>query len=133
MSSSASLPSISPTKPTFSCIRCSERKVKCDKQNPCNACIRHNVQCIFRPPKPSRRKRNFVKDQLVDERLKRYEALLREKGIDPNQVIGSSEAEHHRTSSRSEAPNPVWRTPPQAKIFKPQLLHGQRGTKLMDK
>jgi len=69
----------------------------------------------------------------VDERLKLYEALLREKGIDPSQVIGTSEAEHHRATSRSEAPRSVLRLPPQAKIFKPQLLHGQRGTELVDK
>lgn len=133
MNAPASSPSISPTKSTFACIRCSERKVRCDKQNPCNACVRHNVQCIFRPPKPSRRKREFVKDKLVDERLKRYEAILQEKGIDPNQVTGTLEVVHHRTSSRSEAPETAWTLPPQATIFKPQLLHGQRGTELVDK
>ncbi|KAL8704293.1 MAG: hypothetical protein Q9201_002547 [Fulgogasparrea decipioides] len=85
-------------------------------------------------------KRDLVKDKLVDERLKRYEALLQTKGIDPNQATGTSEAGQHRKSSRSEVPETVWQLPtpasvvsgPQATIFKPQLLHGQRGTKLVD-
>ncbi|KAL9066410.1 MAG: hypothetical protein Q9157_007144 [Trypethelium eluteriae] len=139
MDSAASLRSQSPTKPTFACVRCSERKVKCDKQNPCSSCVRHNVQCIFRPPKPSRRKQRFLKDVLVDEQLKRYEALLREKGIDPNQVKGTSEPKLYPKSS-SKVPETVWQLPtpvstvsgPQTTIFKPQVLHGQGGTKLVD-
>ncbi|KAL8738249.1 MAG: hypothetical protein Q9181_000929 [Wetmoreana brouardii] len=57
---------------------------------------------IFRSPKLSRRKLNLVKDKLVDERLKRYQALLQEKGIDPNQITRTSEAGHHRKNNRSE-------------------------------
>ncbi|KAL9086391.1 MAG: hypothetical protein Q9165_007177 [Trypethelium subeluteriae] len=140
MNSAESLRSQSPTKPTFACVRCSERKVKCDKQVPCGSCVRHSVQCVFRPPKPSRRKQRFLKDVLVDERLKRYEALLREKGIDPNQVTRTSEPKLYPKSSRSEVPETVWQLPapvstvsgPQTTIFKPQLLHGQRGTELVD-
>ena len=82
-----------------------------------------------------------MKDELVDERLRRYEALLREKGIDPNEATGTSEAEYHPTSNRSEVPGIVWQLPtrtstvlkPQATSFEPQLLHGQEGTKLVDK
>jgi hypothetical protein len=76
-----------------------------------------------------------VKDEMVDERLKRYEALLREKGIDPNEVPGTSPPEHHRrsTSSRSNAPETAWQLPPHATIFKPQLRHVQQGTELVDK
>jgi hypothetical protein len=74
-----------------------------------------------------------VTDELVEERLKRYEALLQEKGIDPNEVASTSEAEHHSKSSCSEVPETAWRLPPQATIFKPQLRHGQRGTELVDK
>jgi len=77
----------------------------------------------------------------MDKRLKHYEALLREKGIDPCQVTGASEAELHSKRCRSEVPETVRRllipasavSEPQATIFKPQLLHGQRGTKLVDK
>jgi hypothetical protein len=74
-----------------------------------------------------------VTDELVDERLKRYEALLKENNIDPNQVTSASEAEHNRKSSRSGVHETVWRLPPEATIFKPQLRHGQSGTELVDK
>lgn len=81
-----------------------------------------------------------MKDALAEQRLKRLEALLQEKGIDPNQVTGSSEAEHHHESSRSEGSETIWQLPtqastisgPQAIIFQPQLRHGQKGTELVD-
>jgi Fungal Zn(2)-Cys(6) binuclear cluster domain len=122
-------------KASFACVRCSERKVKCNRQIPCESCIRHNVECIFRQPKPSRRRRELAKDKTVDERLKRYEALLREKGIDPNQVTGTSEPEHHlrNTGSRAEGPEKAWILPLQSTIFKPRLLQGQGSTELVDK
>lgn len=72
-------------------------------------------------------------DELADERLQRYEALLQEKGIDPDQVTSTPEAEHHLKSSRSEVLEAVWKLPAQATIFKPQLRHGQRGTEVVDK
>jgi hypothetical protein len=67
--------------------------------------------------------------------MKRYEALLREKGVDPNEVTGASEVEHHdrSASNPSEAPEEVWKLPSQATIFKPRLLQGQSGTELVDK
>ena len=131
---------VSPIKPTFACVRCSERKVKCNKQNPCTACVRHNVQCTFRTPKPPQRKRKIPRNELLDERLKCYEVLLQEKGIDRNQSIDASQAEQHGKSSRSAVPQQIWQLPtaatdpePQETLFKPLLLHGQKGTKFVDK
>jgi hypothetical protein len=134
MNSSIPSPNIPPTKHTHACVRCSDRKVRCDKQTPCNSCVRHNVPCIFHPRRPPRRKRGSGRDELVDERLKRYEALLREKGIDANEVPGISGAEN-RGMSTNGCPDPlntVWKQP-QATVFKPQLLVGQKGTELVDK
>lgn len=70
---------------------------------------------------------------MVDERLKRYEALLREKCIDPNEVPGISEAENRGMTANgcSDPLKPVWKQP-QATVFKPQLLVGQNGTELVD-
>ncbi|KAM3066085.1 hypothetical protein ACMFMG_010574 [Clarireedia jacksonii] len=141
MENSTSSSKVSVTKPTFACIRCFERKVKCDKQNPCNSCVRHNVQCVPRESRPPRRMRKTVQDNLVDERLKRYEALLREKGIDPNQTPGKSDAgrihnpetyeqaSHEQVSQSSATLNPK---EPQKTVFMPVLLQGQKGTKLVD-
>lgn len=41
-----------------SCVRCFERKVKCDKISPCSHCLRQDVDCRYGTPKPSKRKRN---------------------------------------------------------------------------
>jgi hypothetical protein len=57
--------------------------------------------------------------RIVDERLKRYEALLQEKGIDPNQVAGTSEARSSEVPVSVRVPENVWTLPPQATIFKP--------------
>lgn len=38
-----------------SCIRCHERKVRCNKDTPCIACVRSDVQCRY--PGPERAKR----------------------------------------------------------------------------
>lgn len=73
-----------------------------------------------------------MKDELVDERLKRYEALLREKGIDPNQLTCTSEVEHHRRVHQSVVPETVIKVQQQSTVFKPQLLHGQRGPELVN-
>ncbi|KAF2092769.1 mitogen-activated protein kinase [Rhizodiscina lignyota] len=138
MNPSSSL-GISPTTSTFACVRCSERKVKCNRQNPCSACTRHKVQCIFRAPKPPRRRRKLSRNELFDERLKRYEVLLLEKGIDPNQVTDTSKSQNHDKSSSAGVPQYVWQFPtastdstPQETVFKPLLLHGQQGTKFVD-
>lgn len=74
---------------TFACIRCAERKVKCDRQRPCSACTKHNVECIFNTTKPPRKKYKRVKVQALADRLSQYENLLREYGVDTSSLPGS--------------------------------------------
>ena len=142
-----------PSKFKFACVRCAERKVKCDRQDPCHSCVKHNAQCIFRAPKPSRR-RKVVKDALLDERLKRYEAVLVEKGIDPSQVtvdLPSPSAsavyygETKEDSSQVKLPDTgqetAWQLPTPASTtsgqhsttFEPKLHQGQKGRCFVDK
>lgn len=66
----------------FSCRRCFERKVRCDKLNPCSNCAKSNVECIFRVPPPPRRRRRRSPDAALLTRLKRYEEVLKRNGID---------------------------------------------------
>ncbi len=68
----------------YSCVRCFERKVKCDKQHPCAGCRRSQVECVFRVRKPPRRRQRQVIDEGVLLRLMHYEDLLRKNGIDLN-------------------------------------------------
>lgn len=74
------------TKPAiaYSCVRCFDRKVKCSRELPsCAACIKHGQTCEYRvPAKPQRRKTRLQED-ILTQKLKHYEQLLEQNGIDP--------------------------------------------------
>lgn len=57
-----------------SCLRCHERKVRCDKGVPCNKCVRLNVPCQY--PGPRRAKRRPPKTTVTDV-VSRLEQLER--------------------------------------------------------
>ncbi|KAB5566303.1 putative C6 transcription factor [Coniochaeta sp. 2T2.1] len=44
-----------------SCIRCHERKVRCDKEAPCVACVRAEAQCRYPGPERAKRRSQFRK------------------------------------------------------------------------
>jgi hypothetical protein len=139
MNSTTTSLSTGPPQAPFACVRCSERKVKCDKQSPCTTCVRHKIQCIYRTPKPSRRRRARYKETLIDERLKHYEALLQENGIDTHQMDSVSAIKAPQPVNHQREPDSLWPAPNisvseyRATSFKPQLLQGQSGAKLVDK
>ncbi|KAK7419938.1 hypothetical protein QQZ08_010641 [Neonectria magnoliae] len=121
-STPSSPPSSVPSKPNFACIHCAERKVKCDRQRPCSACANHKVDCVFQPARPPRRRRRQVKDQILTDRLRYYETLLQENGIEPtspNQtgvVVPKEFHPHTLASVESEA---------SGSVSKSQVIHGQ--------
>ncbi|KAF8847265.1 hypothetical protein BDZ45DRAFT_637229 [Acephala macrosclerotiorum] len=85
MSPSVPLPSSysQPLKPNrvLACVRCQQRKVKCDRTSPCKNCVIANAQCVPATKTPSRqRKRRFPERELL-ERLRKYEDLLRQNNI----------------------------------------------------
>ncbi|KAJ5637840.1 hypothetical protein N7490_007719 [Penicillium lividum] len=83
-----------------SCILCQQRKVRCDQQKPCTACVRAQVECKIAPSQPARRKkRKNQADDLVD-RLKKYEALMTRHGVDFNSILDDQE----RNVSESATP-----------------------------
>ncbi|PYH35581.1 Zn(II)2Cys6 transcription factor [Aspergillus neoniger CBS 115656] len=57
-----------------SCLRCHQRKVRCDKSSPCGACVRANVLCQY--PGPNRVKRRPPKVHNSDV-IARLESLER--------------------------------------------------------
>lgn len=82
------------TRRTYACVRCYDRKVKCDgdKHSPCSACVKHNADCIFRPPPSAlRKKRRRVKDHQEAKRLQDCHAP-------------SPQQDFHNSSPRSIAP-----------------------------
>jgi hypothetical protein len=74
-----------------SCVLCRQRKIKCDKQQPCANCVRAQKECIHSTLAPPRRRKGRVKlteEQLL-RRLRHYETLLRSYGTkieDPERV-----------------------------------------------
>jgi hypothetical protein len=81
------------SRPTFACIRCAERKVKCDRQRPCSTCTKHNADCVFNATKSPRKKHKRVKVQVLADRLHQYEALLQKHGIDQNELLNTANLE----------------------------------------
>ena len=129
-----------PSRPTYSCIRCADRKVKCDRQKPCSNCVKHNVDCLFHPPQPLRKRHKRVKDQILTERLRHYEALLQERGIDPSKLpdtpdSGSSPASSHTVSvvpTDAQFTSFLESSDPRC-INKTQVVHSQGRFKFVDK
>lgn len=97
ISSTISLGSATAKQP--SCILCRKRKVKCDRKYPCSNCIKANAECIFRESIPARHHKRRAEYALLS-RLRHYESLLRQHGIDPGDDAttsggaGSSEVQH---------------------------------------
>ena len=101
---SAQNPSPKPAT-AYSCLRCFNRRVKCDKQQPCSACIRHDAECVFRVPPPPRRRKQRAQEEILLERLKRYETLLNQSGINPTSITGDLQvSKHAKPESRLEPP-----------------------------
>ena len=71
-----------PTMP-YSCLVCARRKVKCDKLQPeCTTCRKTKAECVYQAPPPRKRKRKPEDD--IQERLERYERLLKENNLLPD-------------------------------------------------
>ncbi|KAK6387083.1 hypothetical protein LTS17_000349 [Exophiala oligosperma] len=123
------------------CTRCSERKVKCDRRQPCESCMRHSADCIFRPLPPRKRRKKRTTEEALVQRLHMYEALLEKNGVDPNTLAMSSAVV---TSSQTSHQSPKGNTPtdfispdarplsPEGAISKPRLLHEQGRSKYLN-
>ena len=61
----------------LACIFCQQRKVKCDRKNPCNTCTKARVQCQYRSRKAPRRKEARATEVSLRARLGRLEDLLK--------------------------------------------------------
>ncbi|RFU30785.1 hypothetical protein B7463_g5556, partial [Scytalidium lignicola] len=83
ISPSVSSLSAQPSKPqrVLACVRCQQRKVKCDRRFPCANCNTSRSQCVPATLTPRvRRRRRFPERELLD-RLRKYEDLLRQNNI----------------------------------------------------
>ena len=142
MAAAATPSSSKPRRPTYSCVRCADRKIKCDQQRPCGACVKHNVECVFNPSRPPRKRQKRVQDQILTDRLKRYETLLQEQGIDTSKLPETPNSEPPCGSSHTRAvvPEESQVQPPSSIESEPrrctdtaQLVHGQGRSKFVEK
>lgn len=65
-----------------SCVLCQQRKVRCDKNKPCANCVKAGVECKIVPPQPPRRRKKKPHERELIERLRKYETLLSQNGVD---------------------------------------------------
>ncbi|PMD31717.1 hypothetical protein L207DRAFT_558487 [Hyaloscypha variabilis F] len=76
-------PPPAPPPHKHSCLLCSRRKIKCDKQDPkCSNCTKSHADCIYQAPPPPQRHRKRQADEDLIARLNHYEELLRSHKID---------------------------------------------------
>ena len=97
----------------LSCLPCQQRKVRCDRQQPCGACVRAELTCTAATAvPPQRRKRRSSDQHLLMARLQRYERLLKlhRVPIEPEPAIegaprdGQHAPETARVSAGSGSP-----------------------------
>lgn len=65
-----------------SCVLCQQRKVRCDKNKPCANCVKAGVECKVVPPLPPRRRKKKPHERELIDRLRKYESLLNQHGVD---------------------------------------------------
>ncbi|KAK3338337.1 fungal-specific transcription factor domain-containing protein [Neurospora tetraspora] len=74
-------PSVMKLTRGHSCVLCQQRKVRCDKQKPCANCVKAGVECRVVPPQPPRRRKKKPHERDLIDRLKKYESLLSQHGV----------------------------------------------------
>lgn len=82
----------------FSCLICRQRKVKCNRHEPCANCVKAETECTFVAPVRGKRqkKKQTKKEKPVREglhaKLRRYERMLENygKALDPPMSDSSS-------------------------------------------
>lgn len=82
-----------------SCYRCSHKKIRCSKGQPCDNCVKSSSECVFPGPgRAARRKKRALKAELVSRVHDLEEELqLRGKG---GKVVSSENASSPETSVR---------------------------------
>ncbi|RDL34315.1 uncharacterized protein BP5553_07443 [Venustampulla echinocandica] len=90
---------------SYSCLTCRQRKIKCDRHNPCSNCIKATWQCSFIPPVRGKRKRTKPPKEGLHAKVRRYEKLLKSYGakVEPSRYDGDSDSETVGTVSQPDA------------------------------
>ena len=94
-----------------SCIRCHQRKVRCDKSHPCTTCARSNVTCRYPGTEKAKRRAPNVGLNEVAARLARLERAVSaivgaDEGITVPNSSGSGPVSTDRTAVGQQAKEP---------------------------
>jgi hypothetical protein len=65
---------------TLACVHCRQRKLKCTRAFPCSNCVQAQISCVPSIPQV-RRPRRSVPERVLQDRIQKYEALLRRNNI----------------------------------------------------
>jgi Fungal Zn(2)-Cys(6) binuclear cluster domain len=86
---------------SFSCFICRQRKVKCDRENPCSNCLKAAEKCTYIAPVRGKRRITKPAREGLHAKLRRYEQLLESHGLNP-QVLVNGPASTQRTVSEAD-------------------------------
>ncbi|KAJ5711358.1 C6 transcription factor [Penicillium malachiteum] len=78
-----------------SCLRCHERKVRCDREHPCGRCIQANVECLFPENKRAPRKLNRPPVATILSQLRHLEQEVK-------RLQASSDANSNASTSHTQ-------------------------------
>ncbi|OAQ96455.1 hypothetical protein LLEC1_00984 [Akanthomyces lecanii] len=77
---------------TFSCLVCRQRKVRCDHAQPCSNCKRAKIDCEYVAPVRGKRKRSSAPRETLHAKLRRYEDMLKTRGVDVAEPTSAARA-----------------------------------------
>ena len=125
---------------SYSCLTCRQRKVKCDRHNPCSNCVKAARQCSFIPPVRGKRKRTKAPKEGLHAKLRRYEELLKSYGakIEPSEYDGDSDSEtvSQPDAGMTEDADPRSKTSPGSFVLeemKPRLIDKEGSSRYFDR
>ena len=118
---------------TYSCVRCANRKVKCDRQRPCSGCIKHQVDCVYNIAHSPRKKAKRIKVKALTDQLSHYQDLLQQHGIQPSQLAQSERQETSRASEELELGVAVGGGTDHEYFNKTQMIDGQVRFRFVEK
>ena len=84
-----------------SCLRCHQRKVRCDKKSPCASCVRLGVLCSYPGPEAGVRRPHRATISDVSERLARLERIIQSMSHDSDSHYENDQS----TTSVGTSPN----------------------------
>jgi|ERR1700722_15464407 len=78
------------TTHAYACLSCAHKKVKCDRLSPCRNCSKSGGECVYRPPRPpKRRRRRDIENELL-AKLNRYEGMLKKLGVEIGETTNAA-------------------------------------------